>query len=283
MLLILGFSPGYAHAQEDSSIEINTDTLDTLDDYQPPPMFGGDAQAPVRGGARMLTGLGEEPPSQPQQQEESRNPFDYFSQPEEKIISKAPIPPCRPAVLDKPTIILEGRRDTGVTPPAKTKVAVKPVGKPQKPKISKTVPTKIEANDLVETTAEDILASIEGKKRPKKAEKTPLGKPLPPVSMNYAPGETVLTLNMKKELLNVSIPAYRENPKARLEIRAYSSVGELGETGARRISLARALEMRDFLIASGIDPSRIDVRPLGNAGASGEADKVEIVPAKTGG
>lgn len=62
----------------------------------------------------------------------------------------------------------------------------------------------------------------------------------------------------------------------RLQIRAYAanSAGD-GGSGARRLSLTRALAVRQYLIDKGIRSTRIDVRALG-APSDGSPDRVEI-------
>jgi len=45
---------------------------------------------------------------------------------------------------------------------------------------------------------------------------------------------------------------------------------------ARRLSLARALALRDYLTAKGISSGRIDVRALGANVVSGNPDRVDV-------
>jgi len=64
----------------------------------------------------------------------------------------------------------------------------------------------------------------------------------------------------------------------RLQVRAYAAntAGD-GGSGARRLSLTRALAVRQYLIDKGIRSTRIDVRALG-APTEGTPDRVEIAP-----
>jgi outer membrane protein OmpA-like peptidoglycan-associated protein len=66
----------------------------------------------------------------------------------------------------------------------------------------------------------------------------------------------------------------------RLQIRAYaaSTVSD-GGSGARRLSLTRALAVRQYLIDKGIRSTRIDVRALGAPTDGSPADRVEVAPA----
>jgi outer membrane protein OmpA-like peptidoglycan-associated protein len=65
----------------------------------------------------------------------------------------------------------------------------------------------------------------------------------------------------------------------RLQIRAYAAntVGD-GGSGARRLSLTRALAVRQYLIDKGIRSTRIDVRALGTPSDGSEPDRVEVAP-----
>jgi len=65
----------------------------------------------------------------------------------------------------------------------------------------------------------------------------------------------------------------------RLQIRAYaSSTVSDGGSGARRLSLTRALAVRQYLIDKGIRSTRIDVRALGVPTDGSAADRVEVAP-----
>jgi outer membrane protein OmpA-like peptidoglycan-associated protein len=65
-------------------------------------------------------------------------------------------------------------------------------------------------------------------------------------------------------------------PAARVELQAYG--GAKGDKGsdARRLSLKRALAIRQVLIDDGVSPDRIDVRAMGGADDSGPADRVDV-------
>ncbi|MBS4049427.1 MAG: OmpA family protein [Alphaproteobacteria bacterium] len=69
------------------------------------------------------------------------------------------------------------------------------------------------------------------------------------------------------------------NGEDRLQIRAYaaSTVSD-GGSGARRLSLTRALAVRQYLIDKGIRSTRIDVRALGAPTDGSTADRVEVAP-----
>lgn len=65
-------------------------------------------------------------------------------------------------------------------------------------------------------------------------------------------------------------------PSSRVELQAYG--GNHGDKGsdARRLSLKRALAIRQILINDGVSADRIDVRAMGGADDSGPADRVDV-------
>jgi len=65
-------------------------------------------------------------------------------------------------------------------------------------------------------------------------------------------------------------------PKSRVEIQAFG--GTRGDKGsdARRLSLKRALAIRQVLIDDGVPAERIDVRAMGGVDDSGPADRVDV-------
>jgi outer membrane protein OmpA-like peptidoglycan-associated protein len=76
-----------------------------------------------------------------------------------------------------------------------------------------------------------------------------------------------------------ALAAQYANGEDRLQVRAYaaSTVSD-GGSGARRLSLTRALAVRQYLIDKGIRSTRIDVRALGAPTDGSTADRVEIAP-----
>jgi outer membrane protein OmpA-like peptidoglycan-associated protein len=63
----------------------------------------------------------------------------------------------------------------------------------------------------------------------------------------------------------------------RIQLTAYADNDGISTREARRISLARALSVRDVLVRRGIDAGRIDVRAMGANVPSGEPDRVDFV------
>lgn len=65
--------------------------------------------------------------------------------------------------------------------------------------------------------------------------------------------------------------------KGRLEILAYADTPDGSVAAARRLSLRRALAVREVLLSQGIQSTRIDVRALGGSEVTGDPDRLDLV------
>lgn len=221
--------------------------LEPFNDYTPPPLLFDDPGAKVEEKpAGFLTAI--EPEKEP---------------------DKSPPPVKKPTAPEKAKSSVKKKTKTA-SPKAPAKPTVKKLTAAPVEAVERSGP--LEGN-LVNPNARDILASIEGVKPPKGDGK---GK----VSLSYLPGETSLTLDMKNILLTNSLPAIRKQKNSRIEIHAYALPGKKGTVEAKRVSLARALETRDFLVAAGVDAARINIMPLGDTGENAGADRVDVLVAK---
>lgn len=89
---------------------------------------------------------------------------------------------------------------------------------------------------------------------------------LPPATAQlvFAPETAALSAEAKATLKDLAarFPAHDEN--VRLQLIAYASGEDMSASKARRLSLARALSVREYLMANGIEGTRMDVRALGD-------------------
>jgi outer membrane protein OmpA-like peptidoglycan-associated protein len=78
------------------------------------------------------------------------------------------------------------------------------------------------------------------------------------------------------KFLASDLNAAMTGPNARVELQAFG--GNKGDKGsdARRLSLKRALAIRQVLIDDGVAPDRIDVRAMGGTDDTGPADRVDV-------
>ena len=91
----------------------------------------------------------------------------------------------------------------------------------------------------------------------------------------FSAGESALTPAAQKNLASISA-RMQSNPAIRLQLMAYAGEAKLSPSKARRLSLARALAVRSYLIKQGIRRTRIDVRALGNKVSPGGPSRVDL-------
>lgn len=80
-----------------------------------------------------------------------------------------------------------------------------------------------------------------------------------------------------REVLTGLAARLAREQSARLRVSAYAGGATGEEREARRLSLSRALAVREYLIGQGIRATRIDVRALGAAAQGGPSDRVDLV------
>lgn len=100
-----------------------------------------------------------------------------------------------------------------------------------------------------------------------------------PKSIAFAVGAATLTDQAKQDLSNIA-QTLSANTDLRLQIVAYASGSDDNASQARRLSLARALAVRSYLIDAGVRSTRMDVRALGNKFDSGPGDRVDLIIVK---
>ena len=105
--------------------------------------------------------------------------------------------------------------------------------------------------------------------------------PLPAISTDsltvlFAGGGSTIDDSNKPALRSIAAQV-RAEERTRLQLKAYASAQDSSASAARRLSLSRALAVRSFLIESGVNSTRIDVRALGAKSESGKPDRVDLV------
>ena len=89
--------------------------------------------------------------------------------------------------------------------------------------------------------------------------------------------DTNLTDKMKAQIKSQILPEVQKDKTARIQILSFASAPNADDSTARRISLARALAVRDYLKEANIDVGRMDVRALPSDGNSVPPDKIDVV------
>ncbi len=97
------------------------------------------------------------------------------------------------------------------------------------------------------------------------------------VSFTLDPKQVSLDKNLKSFLLTHAVKQFKSDPDLRLEIHAYASAEDNQEYSDVRRSLARALEVRSFLLEHNIDPSRLKITPMGHDSDSAVSDRIDLL------
>lgn len=97
-------------------------------------------------------------------------------------------------------------------------------------------------------------------------------------AISFEKGKSDLTPEQTDILSAGALASLKAGERYRVQIQAYATAADEGQSSARRVSLLRALSVRAWLVGQGVDPRRIDVRALGNQGGeSGTADRVDLI------
>lgn len=85
-----------------------------------------------------------------------------------------------------------------------------------------------------------------------------------------------LTDKIETQIRKSILPEITNDLNARIQVLSFATSPDKSESTARRISLTRALSVRDYLKKMNIDVSRIDVRALVSDNSK-PPDRVDIV------
>jgi len=95
------------------------------------------------------------------------------------------------------------------------------------------------------------------------------------IRVKFSSKESKLPIKAKKGLRVLAKKLKGEN-NLRLQLMAYAGGNSLSASKARRLSLARALSVRSFLIESGVKSTHIDVRALGSKTTEKPLNRVDV-------
>jgi outer membrane protein OmpA-like peptidoglycan-associated protein len=93
------------------------------------------------------------------------------------------------------------------------------------------------------------------------------------------PGEAAELGPEARGALDGLVPRLAANERLRVEVLGYAAPGA-DASQARRVSLARALAVRSYLVDKGVKTARVDVRALGSRPEGEPADRVDLVLAE---
>lgn len=95
------------------------------------------------------------------------------------------------------------------------------------------------------------------------------------ITLPFPPGGDALTPEAAR-LLDRVAARLLDRPADRVELRAFAPPTEQGEGAARRLSLARALAVRSYLLDRGVEQQRLIVYALGSQDGGNAPDRVDL-------
>lgn len=204
------------------------------------------------------------------------------------VPSSQPLPPPSAATPPPPPSVSAAAPPP---PPVKTAAAPsKPMAAPSKP-VAAAAPTPPPPAKAPPPPA-DVAPPPPPAETPKVAEATPPAAPKPAEQASLTiptgplePGRVTQVLfeasasklpDSAREPLKKLVGRILDKGNLRLQLLAYAGGESLSSGKARRLSLSRALSVRSFLIESGLRPTRIDVRALGDKTDEEPVNRVDI-------
>ncbi|MEM7651214.1 MAG: OmpA family protein [Pseudomonadota bacterium] len=208
-----------------------------------------------------------------------------------------------PPMFETPAPVADEKPRRSVEILAAPVIVPKPARKPaySGPLIGRNAEKSIDLDEaqIVLQSAQDILRQIEGKEPlPKEPALEPVAEEIvaaPPTepariknksSLNaqesfelvlpFAPNETALMPEHQTLLAQQILIRLQKYDDIKLEIRAFASAPEHQKSAARRLSLARALAVRDFLKSRNIPQKDMYLRPLGQS-SENNSDYVALI------
>ena len=200
-----------------------------------------------------------------------------------------PIPPKRPDVMSVSPAYIEYLRNKKNTVPEE-KIIDQPV-----PSADKRLDIKTTIEDI---DSKGILNALSLKVNSIASPPTPTKKPLKLssakilnnieaqagdetettlISFALQPGEIHLNADIEMFLKNHALSLLNKDNTLIMHIHAYATPIDNAEYSDVRLSLARALEVRSFLIKNNISPSRLKLSPMGNDDRNNSDDRIDLV------
>lgn len=185
----------------------------------------------------------------------------------------APAPAAQTPAATTPAAAPSAPAPVAPAPTATTPVETAPTAKPPTPPVLPAVPPAPKAATVPATPA-STPASAPTPSAP--AAQTPAaGKDPAALSMVFKATETALPLTMK-ESMDKLVATLRADETKHVNLLAYASATSDQASTARRVSLARALSVRAYLIDNGINNLRINVQAEGDKNPGGASDRVDV-------
>ncbi|MEM6781152.1 MAG: hypothetical protein AAF569_04760 [Pseudomonadota bacterium] len=254
-------------------------------DYTPPPMFDAPSPLPPANAPQTPTDITPVPKPLPKTE-------------------SVPKPPVKEAnIEDVPKIVLK----TPPLPPKKPEPSSQTIAKEQPkvrpgvvkgPKTMPSVPAQdYDAETLFQGEDGEVEGAILKRHSEEKIEeqKTESKPDIPPetldkvnvyeledgnaqkITLIFAQGQSEISQDELTANAAKAANILNKNPEWRLQIMSYATAYDQGQSSDRRMSLNRALSLRDAMLDQNIEARIIDVRALGDAADSAPKDRIDLI------
>lgn len=275
-----------AHAQSQTLIDPATGQPRYVPPLLDPSQFRGPTAAPRPGPAGAAIAPASEPPRlrhQPVAEAPPPPKREHVASPP-KAAKPAPVQTAKTQPQKSPppaSSTLAGFDDLQVLTLAPSKPAAKPAAQPAPtPKVAKTEPPPskpepVRHEPVKQAPAKPVREASIAPAKTTKARSTAGLKD----SIAFAPnasdpsGAAVAAVRT----LSTSLGSALNDPNARIQLMAYAGQRGQKTSDTRRLSLKRALVVRQLLIDDGVPSERIDVFALGGTDDDGPADRVDVM------
>lgn len=293
LIITIGCALPAAWAQ-DSNIEINLDVIDRF----AKPIPDSEKNNPVKTGKTTQYQLIPPPPRKlvgvyPDGTLKSQAIIEYERSLEQLRAKYFPETHVAPVLAEdtmskgEPTLVTQTKKPAEPLIPAPRKIEPIPAPSAPPPRqvavedvIAQEIPAapadKAPSTPLHETASivdKDTGAQTDQKQAPHPSEI----KGLKIVSIAYIDEEITLNENVRGALTKTYIPRLKAQQAYRVGLYSYSSTINRSDKEAKRLSLERALALKDFLIQSGMDGARIDIFPAGEGDVASFSDWIDII------
>ena len=181
----------------------------------------------------------------------------------------------------------------GIAPPAKPKIEFSKTPKFTAPRKSRLISTPIKPNLEIKKLPDNkkvqsptnIKVVAKSQNRANKIKKRRVitrpasSKGQGELAIIFESEKLELALGENKKLDRITSKLV-DTPNQHIQLISYASTSSKNASAARRLSLLRALKIRNKLIENGVAATKMSVRALGNRVKSGSPDRVDIIMTK---
>ncbi len=131
------------------------------------------------------------------------------------------------------------------------------------------------AGALKDIKGQDKISRPENSKIPKPADNKPIDNM---ISIDFLSTKNEINKALAPHMAQKILARAQVQSNERIQIHSYARAqNNSGKSGARRLSLERALQIRDFLVDNNIQPNRITLRALGDKIPMKQVDQVDVI------